>query len=267
MANAIQQIDDRRAAQAIAHPQTGQAIGLGEGAADEQVGKTGQPGDGVVALLRPEVFGVSLVEHHQNLGRHLAQEGLDPVAGKEGACRVVGIGNEDHPRGGSDRRQHGIQVMAEVLRWHLDTTGARRLGGQGVDRKGVAGIDGFAIRTEKSPGGQLKDIVGTVAENDLIQGHTVTPVQGILQLEAVAVGVAGNVCQRRLNGRPGLLADAQRVLVGGQLDDGRLRQPHLPGQFGDRLAGLIGRDRPDVGGRQITQTHEQLQGNQYTAWG
>ena len=53
-----------------------------------------------------------------------------------------------------------------------------------------------------------------------------------------------------------LRTHAQRVLVGGQLENFVDRDAHLAGQFGDRLARLVGRNGANVGEGLILERHE-----------
>jgi hypothetical protein len=73
----------------------------------------------------------------------------------------------------------------------------------------VLGEDGFALGAEEGAGDHLEHVVGAVAEHDLVDRHAVAAAQGVLQLEAVAVRVAGDVGQGALHGFAGLLADAE----------------------------------------------------------
>jgi hypothetical protein len=74
---------------------------------------------------------------------------------------------------------------------------AGSLGGQRIDGESVLGEDGLALGAEEGAGDHLEHVVGAVAEHDLVDRHAVAAAQGVLQLEAVAVRVAGDVGQRR----------------------------------------------------------------------
>ena len=74
----------------------------------------------------------------------------------------------------------------------------------------------------------------------------VTGGQRLLQLEAVAVRVAGELLQLRLDRLACQGAHAERVFVGRELDDTAFLQPHLSGQLGDRLAWLVRGDGANI---------------------
>jgi hypothetical protein len=77
-----------------------------------------------------------------------------------------------------------------------------------------------------------------------------------LQFETVAVGIAREISQRRLDRAPRERAHAERILVGGELDDARLVDPHLAREFRDRLPGLVRRDGADVAGGEVANIHQ-----------
>ena len=127
--------------------------------------------------------------------------------------------------------------------------GAERLRRQRIDRERMLRIDRLAARREKrraaSSSTSFEPLPSTIC-------CMVTPKRcdsACVQLEAVAVGIASQIGQRRLHRGQRLRRYPARVLVRRQLDDRALVEPSSRASFGDRLARLIGRNRADVGGR------------------
>ena len=159
---------------------------------------------------------------------------------------IVGVGDPDHVGFVVDRLRHRLEVVAEVLRRHHDRARAARLRGERIDREAVLREHRRAARPEEGERDQLEHVVRAVAEHDRAHVDVVAPGERLLQLEAVAVRVARDVAERRLDRGARARADAARVLVRGELDDAALVQAHLARELGDRLAGLVGRDRAHV---------------------
>src|SRR5690606_3703077 len=63
---AVQHIGDLRVADCIAHPQGGQAVGLGEGSTDNQVGVPPDEVETVEGVGDVDIFGVGLIQHYQH---------------------------------------------------------------------------------------------------------------------------------------------------------------------------------------------------------
>ena len=70
----------------------------------------------------------------------------------------------------------------------------------------------------------------------------------LLQLEAVAVGIAREIVEHARIAALRERAHAERILVRGELDDARFVEPQLARELGDRLARLVRRDGADVAG-------------------
>ena len=246
LAHAVQQVRDPRVADAVAHPQGGQAVDLGEGAGDDQVGELPHPAAGVREVRLLDVIGVGLVHHHHAGQGQGGDEAVEPIRRQPGPGGVVGVGDPHHPGLRVDQVLHGVQVVAIVAGRGDPGPGPDRLGGDGVDGEGVLGEDGLDPGLEEGAGDQIQDIVGAVAQGD---GGGIDPVlasQGGAQLEAAAVRVAAEFTQGRLDRRPRQPAGAQRVLVGGELDGAA--DAELTLQLGDGLAGEIGLQPGDAGG-------------------
>ena len=112
-------------------------------------------------------------------------------------------------------------------------------------------VDGLQGRREERARGKLEHVVGAVAEDDLRHVDAVTPRQRRFQLEAVAVGIARDIGERRLHRLHRERTHAERILVRRQLDDVVRIEFQFAREFPDRLARLIRRDRAYVGGREF----------------
>jgi hypothetical protein len=210
LAHPVQQVRHLRPACRVADAQPGQAVGLGEGAGEDQVGELLQPLQGRRPPRRVHVFHIGLVQHHHGLGPGQGgQGGMQGAVVQQGAGGIVGIGDPDHAGVAFHPGQHGVQVVAEILGRRLDADGAGGLGGQGIDGEGVARIDGGGTRRQEGPGHQVQHVVGAVAQDDLVQAHIQPGRQGGLQGVAVAVRIEGDFGHGIGDGlfRPG--ADAQ----------------------------------------------------------
>ena len=139
---------------------------------------------------------------------------------------------------------------------HLDTTCTHGLGGQRIHREGMLRVHRAGVGPQEGAGCKLEDVVRAIAEHDLIALHPEARGQGRLQAIAIAVGIQGQGFQHVVHGLQGVRTDAERILVGGQLDD--LREAQLTLQLGSGLTRLVRGDGADVRCSQITQRHDGL---------
>jgi hypothetical protein len=140
-----------------------------------------------------------------------------------------------------------------ILRGHFDTRRPRRLRRQRVDGEGMLRIHGRCPRSQQCACREFQHVVGAVAEDYRCLRNGKTAGDCTLEVESVAVGITPNVLDRQAHRSARPVAGPQWILVGSQLDDGRLLQAHLPGQLGNRLARLVGCYRADIGGRALAQ--------------
>ena len=140
-----------------------------------------------------------------------------------------------------------------MLRRGRNQSCSGRQRGEGINREGVLGENCRAARCQENAGDQVEHVVGSVTKHNLVRGDAAT--LGDLGDQVELVRVALDAIDRRLDGLSGLRAHAQRVLVGGQLDDFFDRDTHFAGQFGDRLARLVGRNGADVGQGLFDKAH------------
>ena len=258
LAHAVEQVDHLAAPHAVTDAQTRQAIDLGKSPDHQQVGKVLDPCHRVGAIGRCQVFRIGLVEDDRDMRRNFLDEGAHFGLRQEVAGRIVGVGDPHHMRVGPDRRQHGGRVMAVVLRRRGDALGARRHRGQRIHGEGMPGKHGGTARCEENPGRQVEHVVRTIAQHHLLLRHAMAFGDRRDQLELVRVTLDAAIYanERRLDRLARLRTHAQRVFVGGQLDDLLDRNPHLAGQFGDRLAGNVRRNGADVRGCLLDDAHE-----------
>jgi hypothetical protein len=125
-----------------------------------------------------------------------------------------------------------------VLRWHDDALAAGRQGRQRIDGEGMFREHRGASRRQENAGDEIEHVVGAVAEHDLLLACAEPLGQRRGEVELVRITL--DAVHRRLHRRAGARTHAERVLIGGQLDDLVDRNTHFARQLGDRLARLVG---------------------------
>ena len=109
--------------------------------------------------------------------------------------------------------------MTEILCLDADAGRTHRLRRQRIDREGMIGIHRLVAQRQEGACRHFQQIVGTVAQHDLIVRHAVTPHQTILQCKSIAIRIETDVVERITRGGERRRARAQRILVRGKLDD------------------------------------------------
>ncbi len=109
--------------------------------------------------------------------------------------------------------------------------GTHGLGRDRVDRKRVLAEHGVETWCQVGARHQLENVVGAIAQRDLVQLDTTALGQQAFQSEPIAIGVTGQLGQFVTDRRQCLGARAQRVFVARQLDDAGRIQVQLAGQF------------------------------------
>uniref|UniRef100_A0A0N4ZZD0 PE-PGRS family protein n=1 Tax=Parastrongyloides trichosuri TaxID=131310 RepID=A0A0N4ZZD0_PARTI len=213
----------------------GSPMQLGEGAGDDDIGRRARQIEGALPVRLGHELGVSFVDHQDDMSGQACVQAADLLTRGEAAGRIGRVRQIDQLGPLIDQAQHGVDIGAEVrLGRQLDfgLTGAGRdlIGDEGV----LAGDDivpGLQIGLVQ----QGEDLVRAVAEDQPLRLQPVRLGHRCAQAIGPAVGIE---VDRRRGGGEGLarlLARAQRVFVGGQLD-----------RFGDArdgaLAADIGRD-------------------------
>ena len=167
-----------------------------------------------VDLLRViQVFVVSLIQHDEDVARNCLQERLDVSRLKPGTGGVVGIGDKDHARARCERRAHGQEIVTEVACRNRDADRTARLCGKRIDREGVLRIHCVIARTQKRLRDQLEDIVGTVAEHDLLAFHPEAGRKRSLERVTIAIRIARDPRRGIEDRLPHLRARSARILV------------------------------------------------------
>ncbi len=122
--------------------QSGQAVRLGEGPQDTDIGPVTVELDTVRHLGVADELAVGLVEHHQHVSRHPVEEALQLRPPHDRAGRVVGVADEDQPGPVGDRVGHRVEIVHVTGgQWHLDRPGAADLRDDRVGLEGPPGVD------------------------------------------------------------------------------------------------------------------------------
>ena len=137
--------------------------------------------------------------------------------------------------------------MPEIAGRDFDAGGAAGLGNQRVDGKGILGKHHAVARAQEGPGNQFQQVIGAVAQHDLLRYRAKAAADGRFYVKTVAIRVAGNVvqCCDQCRLDPG--GQTLRVFIRGKLDDTGRIEVQLTGQLTDRFAWLVGGDGPDMG--------------------
>ena len=112
------------------------------------------------------------------------------------------------------------------------------LHGKHVDSEGVLRVNSLQTFVQEGFGKQDKDIVRTISERDTCRIDIMTFRQCHLQIEAVAIGVAGEFRQCPVNDFQRPCAGSEWILVRCELDD--VADAVFALKLRDRLARLIG---------------------------
>ena len=171
---------------------------------------------------------------------HGAQEGLQRIVAHARAGGVVRRGEEDEARLRRDGAQHGVEVGREVDVVHDGGADAEKLRHERVDREGIArGDDLVDAGPREGVEEQLDDLVGAVAEHDVLAPEAEFLRDGVAQVEAAAVGVKVNGFERLVHGLQRLGRGAERVFIRGELDDRGGVEAELARHVFHRLARLV----------------------------
>ena len=137
----------------------------------------------------------------------------------------------------------------------LDVFRAEKRGHQFVNDEGVFGGDELGIAIEEGMAEQFDDFVRAVAENDVrnIQAEFIGNGGAEFKASAVRIDVGlGNRIAHRLLGKR---RRAERVFVGGNLDDGCRIESEFAGGFFDRFSGFVGNQVTNEGVGGIGNRH------------
>ena len=131
---------DLRRRHAVADPEAGQPVGLGERPQHHHVGPLGDQVQPAYPLRIGDELDVRLVDHHQHVLGHRVQERHHVRVPQRRPGRVVRRAQQHHPGQGRDRRLHGREV---VHRARTERHGHGRRAGDGHgDRVGLEAAPG-----------------------------------------------------------------------------------------------------------------------------
>jgi hypothetical protein len=171
-----------------ADPFAGEAVGLGEGAGDEDVGVPGGQREPAVVLARRNVFGIGLVEHQQHgAGKRRMQPGKLGTR-QEAARGIVRVGEKDHAGPVADPREQRVDVGAVIVVGGDHGDGAAAAGGDLVQREAVADIENLVAGTGERARRERQQLAGTRTADDPRGVDPVQPAECIAQRGAVGSG-------------------------------------------------------------------------------
>lgn len=98
-----------------------------------------------------------------------------------------------------DGGEHGLKVVTVTLRWHQFALRTHCLSGNRVDGKGVLTKHRIQPWSQVGTCDQVENVVGTIAQGDLINLHTTACSQAAFQLKTIAIGVTGKLGQLGTN--------------------------------------------------------------------
>ena len=128
----------------------------------------------------------------------------------------------------------------------------------GIDREAVLRHDHLRAGRYQRVADELDDLVRAVAEDEVGGRHAEFGGELLLQVEGVAVRIEVHLGQRLAHGGQGQPRRAQRVFVGGQLDDVVGGQAEFARDFLDGAAGLIHRHGLEVGVGGVGERHRRV---------
>ena len=134
----------------VAHAQTAQAVGLAEGAGDQQVRTGAREYRHPTAVGLGDEVVVGLVHQHRQVVRDEVEEPLDLIRRPVHARRVVRIADDHQARALIHRGRHGVEVVPSIRgKRHGDALGPRFGGEVRVHGEGRVGVDDRGARVEQ----------------------------------------------------------------------------------------------------------------------
>ena len=238
-------------------------VGLREAVADAEIGEAldfrKRPQHHDVAAFPEELQRVGrvfeelvirLIEDHDDVLGHFVHETVDLRLREQRAGGVVRIGDENLARARRDRGGHGVEVVGETGIGHLDGGRAEKRGHELVNDEGVARADDLVAGVEKGFTDELDDFVRATAEDHVFPFQPELRGDALAQIVAAAVGVKVGALKHRAHRVEGLGRRAERVFVGGELDDLLRLEPEFARHVLDRFSRFVGDEfaQPRVGG-------------------
>ena len=214
-ADAVDGLLDRQRRIAEADAQTAQAVQLGEGAGDDDVGRRARQIKSAFPVRLGNELGVGFIDHQDDVGGQARVQAADLLARGVAAGRIGRVRQIDQLRPLIDQGQHGVDVGAEIRfgrqpDFRLTGAGGNLIGDEGV----LAGDDvvpGLQIGLIQ----QGEDLVRAVAEDQTFRLQPMRLSHGGAQTVGSAVGIEVDRGHGGGEGLARLFACAQSVLVGG----------------------------------------------------
>ena len=224
---------------AVADAEIGKAHDLGKGAHHDDIAPLADILQDVRCGPIVEELEIGLVKDNKDMIRNLLHEAVDGLLSHECSGGIVGIGQKEGLRLGSDRGKHGIKVGGKAGIGHLHRVGSEELGHELVDRKGMTGHHDLVTRTKEGMADKLDDLVGTVAKNDVFAGKAEPLRDRTAKLVAAPVWIEVGSLQGATHRLQSLGRRPERILIGSKLDDLLLAETKVAGQFLNRLARFV----------------------------
>ena len=254
-AGLVEQVGDGRRGDGETGADAGEAVGLREGAHDDDVTPLAHVLHRV-GLVVGEVD-VGLVDGDDDVVGHLRHEVIELLLVHHRAQWVGRVGDEDEARLGRDGAQHAHEVVRPVgLVLDLDVLGAEEFAHNGVHREAVAGGDEGQTLMQEGVAEQLDDLAAAAAHDGLLEAHAEVGRDAAAQIEARAVGVDMSTGGSALHGLHRLGRGPERIFVGCQLHDVCGVHPQLAGGLFNGLAGLVGDQVQNIGVRVRSNAHD-----------
>ena len=243
-ANPVEERHAVRRRHAIAHAEPRQARSLGEGAQDGDLAPLPEIGQRIGEVGALGELQVRLVEDHDDAVGNPGHEILHLVGRHDRGGGIVGVGDEDHLGHGRDGACHRFEVEAVLLEGHDDADAAHGLDDHRVYHEGGVRDDDLLPGAHERPHEELDELVGPVAQDNVVGVDPMAPGECVAQVEAAAVGIAVQLAECGRDGLLDALRGRQRVLVGGELDG--VLDAQLALELLDGLPRLIRGDAEDV---------------------
>lgn len=226
--------------------ESGESVYLGEGAGNDDVLALFQVFEGVRLVVC--VLDVGLIEDNDDVVRDGGHEVVQLLLVDHGAERIGGVGDVDEPCLRGDGAEGGLEVGREVrLVGDGDVSSVDGLGKDFVEGEAVVSGDGVGAGAEEDEAEEEKELTAARNGDDLFHGDIMEGGDALAAGEGgtvrVEVGFPGGV----LHGAHGEGRGAERVFVGGELDDVLRLHADFASGFLNGFTGFVGNERGDIG--------------------
>lgn len=240
-AGAVEVRGNLRGGNGVPDAEAGEAVDLGEGAGNHHILALVQVFEGVGLVIG--VLDVGLVKDNDDVVRDSGHEVVQLLLVNHGAEGVGGVGDVDEPRLRRDGAEGGLEVGGEIrLVGDGDVTSVDGLGKDLVEREAVVSGDGMGAGAEEHQAEEKEELTAAGNGDNLFHGNIMERGNALAAGEGGAVGVEVGFPSGVLHGAHGERRGAERVLVGGELDDIAGLHADFTGGFLNGLAGLVGNE-------------------------